>query len=386
MRDARDTILDISNVFKDVDILSANSDALTFTISGNSNGDLVKASLNGSNLILKYGSDQFGTTKITVRATDNAGAFVETSFNVTVIEVNDAPVIASLIPDVRVLEDAGSTNINLRNVFNDADSSNLARNDALVYSVVGNTNPDLVTASTLNQSLKLDYTSNQNGRAQITVRATDALGAFVDTTFNVFVAAVNDIPKVTNAIPSVTIDQGTARTVLDVSNVFHDIDFDTNRLNESFKILISGNTNPNLVNVELVGGTLTLIYQPHQTGNAVITVQGVDADGAFVETSFTVTVNQRAASILAPVSNTWKSNPWVPETSLVDSINNIGDHARGDIKSVSVVRDVSGIFGESSVRNFEMKLTENNQAGAGNLVKEAGGKDFANFSRRCGIL
>jgi cyclophilin family peptidyl-prolyl cis-trans isomerase len=62
-----------------------------------------------------------------------------------------------------------------------------SRPEFLTYSVVGNTNPGLVTAAINNERLTLNYTMGQTGSAVITVRATDTFGATVQTSFNVTV-------------------------------------------------------------------------------------------------------------------------------------------------------------------------------------------------------
>jgi cyclophilin family peptidyl-prolyl cis-trans isomerase len=59
--------------------------------------------------------------------------------------------------------------------------------DALTYSVVGNTNPALVTPAIVGDRLSLQYAAGQTGTAIITVRATDRFGESVDTTFKVTV-------------------------------------------------------------------------------------------------------------------------------------------------------------------------------------------------------
>jgi cyclophilin family peptidyl-prolyl cis-trans isomerase len=62
-----------------------------------------------------------------------------------------------------------------------------SRPEFLTYSVIGNTNPGLVTAAVSNERLTLNYTMGQTGSAVITVRATDTFGATVQTSFNVTV-------------------------------------------------------------------------------------------------------------------------------------------------------------------------------------------------------
>lgn len=61
------------------------------------------------------------------------------------------------------------------------------RNEALTYSVVGNNNAGLVTATITNNRLDLKYTANATGTAVITVQATDRFGATTTTSFNVTV-------------------------------------------------------------------------------------------------------------------------------------------------------------------------------------------------------
>jgi cyclophilin family peptidyl-prolyl cis-trans isomerase len=62
------------------------------------------------------------------------------------------------------------------------------QDENLTYSVVGDTNSSLVTASLTNEFLKLNYVSGQTGSATITVRATDRYGATADESFTVTVA------------------------------------------------------------------------------------------------------------------------------------------------------------------------------------------------------
>jgi cyclophilin family peptidyl-prolyl cis-trans isomerase len=72
---------------------------------------------------------------------------------------------------------AGINNINL-----------IRRSDRLTFSVVANDNPGLVTASVAGNNLTLTYAAGQTGTANITIRATDLEGQFVETTFKVTVS------------------------------------------------------------------------------------------------------------------------------------------------------------------------------------------------------
>ncbi len=183
--DAAGTQLDLSAVFDDVD-------SLTLTVSDNTNGTLLTASLTGTTLMLDYQPDQNGMADITIRATDSGGLWVEDTFQVTVNAVNDAPFVASAIADVTVNEDAADTQLDLSAVFADVDiATNL---DSLTLTVSGNTNGTLLSASLTGTMLTLDYGLDQNGMADITVRATDSGGLWVEDTFQVTVNEVPDVP------------------------------------------------------------------------------------------------------------------------------------------------------------------------------------------------
>jgi cyclophilin family peptidyl-prolyl cis-trans isomerase len=61
------------------------------------------------------------------------------------------------------------------------------RSDRLTFTVTNNDNPGLVTTSISGKNLTLHYATGQTGTANITVRATDLDGRFVETTFKVTV-------------------------------------------------------------------------------------------------------------------------------------------------------------------------------------------------------
>jgi cyclophilin family peptidyl-prolyl cis-trans isomerase len=63
----------------------------------------------------------------------------------------------------------------------------VSRPEMLTYSVVGNTNPSLVTTAVANERLTLTYAPGQTGSSVITVQATDTFGATVQTSFTVTV-------------------------------------------------------------------------------------------------------------------------------------------------------------------------------------------------------
>jgi hypothetical protein len=105
---------------------------------------------------------------------------------------NTAPTTSGL-PAVTVLEDAADSIVDLWSAFADVQTPD----NQLTYTITGNTNPSLFTSATINAAagtLVLDYAPDANGTGNLTVRATDASGLFVESTFAVTVTAVNDAP------------------------------------------------------------------------------------------------------------------------------------------------------------------------------------------------
>ena len=273
--DADDQVLDLSNVFADVE-----DNVLLLTVTGNTNQGLLTTSINGSDLTLGFLQNQFGSGEITIRATDSFGDFVEHTFTVTVNSVNDDPVVDNPVDDVEVDEDAPSTVIDLADVFSDLEGQGLTL-------TVSSSDPTLVDAQVVGTQLTLDYLTDANGVATITVRATDSEGGFVEHTFVVTVNSINDAPTVINEISDVNVNQNANDSQIDLSNVFADVE-DANLI-----LSIQSNTNTGLVNATLNGSSLNLDFVNGQNGTAQITVRATDADGDFVEETFEVTVKEK---------------------------------------------------------------------------------------------
>ncbi|MGL5875135.1 MAG: Calx-beta domain-containing protein, partial [Xenococcaceae cyanobacterium] len=111
-------------------------------------------------------------------------------YNVAAKIENDDPVnytpFSFGIPNTVVTTNAPNRSINLAELFLDIEDS--TSNTPLTYSIQNNTNSalfDAVTIDGANQILLLDYKANTTGTSELTIRATDSGGLFVDTTFTV---------------------------------------------------------------------------------------------------------------------------------------------------------------------------------------------------------
>ena len=201
--DATDTVFSLYPYFQDVE----NTDAqLAYTVTGNTNPSLFTLVniTDPTNFTLDYAPDANGSADIIIRATDVGGLFVEDTFHVTVNPaVNTAPTVTVPVSDVTVDEDAADTVFSLYPYFEDAENTDAQ----LAYTVTGNTNPSLFTSVNLTDPtiFTLDYAPDANGTADITIRATDIGGLWVEDTFTVTVNPVNDPATVDSQI--VTLDE-----------------------------------------------------------------------------------------------------------------------------------------------------------------------------------
>jgi len=255
--DSVPSVRDVSATFDDPD----PGDTLTLSVSGNTNPGLVTTDLTAGVLTLSYPADVNGTADIAVRATDPLGAWVEDTITVTVTSVNDAPpTVVDPMANVTVDEDSADSIVHLSNVFDDVDFG-----DTLALSVTGNTNTGLVATSIFGTRLALSYVPDENGTADITVRATDSGGLWIEDTFNVAVDPVNDAPTVVNAIADVAVDEDADDAVVDMSSVFDDID-----VGDTLSLAVSANTNIDLVATGVVGTDLTLTFVADENGTAVV--------------------------------------------------------------------------------------------------------------------
>ncbi len=162
VENAADYTISLANVFTDED---NDDNAIVKSVSNNTNTDLVTTSISGNDLTLSFAANAHGVAEITIEAVSN-GKSVTDVFTVTVTE-DQAPTVANPIADVEVDENAADYTISLANVFTDEDNDD----NAIIKSVINNTNTDLVTARISGNDLTLSFVANTYGVAEITVEA-----------------------------------------------------------------------------------------------------------------------------------------------------------------------------------------------------------------------
>ncbi len=265
-----------------------DDDQLQFSVTGNTNPALVTAAVPNNatgKLTLTIAAAGTGVSNITVRAIDTGAKFVETTFTV---DINEAPQ-ATGTGNVTVAEDANNANVNLYQLFSDAEEAD----SALTYSVVSNTNEPLFTSTTINKpNLVLDFAPNAFGNATITVSATDSGGLSVETTVAVTVTSVNDTPT-TSGINDVNVAEDAPPFPINLRARFEDVEDEDDQMDYE----VTANSNPGLFqtlpkdSINPSTDVLTLSFKANTSGSADLTVRATDTGGKFVDASFKVTVS-----------------------------------------------------------------------------------------------
>ena len=277
----------------------------------------------GDNLILTLmpSLNLFGHTMISITVTDGI-LFSSQAFTITVVPVNDAPIISPIAP-VSIYEDTCSPNI----LFSVADPES----DFLTLDIQSN-NENLIATHTQNITLQnisggtsyslstvpgpltlaLHPNLNQVGTAQIDVHATDGVDHSVQS-FTVSVIEVNDVPVI-SWIPN----QMTVEDTQSAAISFRITDVDATQLTLSIE---SGNTNLMPLDADHItlcnagGGntytlisldntnflTLTVLPASNQTGDVSITVQAADGYSPVNQTFLLTITPVNDAPVIVPV-------------------------------------------------------------------------------------
>lgn len=262
--------IDLSTVFTDQD-----GDELTFEVISN-NTDVVTVSNSVSILtITEVGG--FGSATITVTADDGSGVTNSHDFMVTVVDVNEAPVVANAIGNQSQQEGFGSLQVSYAGVFTDGDG------DVLTIGVLSS-ETGVVTATIIEGEL-IEFTEVGLGTSTITLSADDERGGEVEMEFSFTVTEIpNTPPVVANEMADDAADEGFGTIQISYADVFTDADGDE----LTISVLSS---EISVVTAAVIEGTLIEITEAG-LGSSVITLTADDNRGGVVSTNFIFTVTE----------------------------------------------------------------------------------------------
>ena len=242
-----------------------------------------------------------GTYSITVTATDAHGLSASQSFALAVLNVNDAPVVASAAADQLAAEDAAFVFALPAGMFADADTG-----DALTLSA------RLADDSALPGWLTFDHAtatfsglpSNDDvGILQIVVTATDGASAGATDDFTLAVANANDMPVVANAIADQAATEDEAFGFAVSAGTFGDADLGDELV--YFASRSDGSELPVWLEFDAETASFTGVPTNDDVGTVALRVTAVDRLGTTAAADFEVSVantNDAPVAVL-PLAN-----------------------------------------------------------------------------------
>jgi Ca2+-binding RTX toxin-like protein len=230
-------------------------------------------------------NDDVGVIDIKVTAKDGSEALVENTFQLTINNTNDAPILNSEISPKTVAEDSNFS-LDVSGNFTDVDAG-----DNLNYMATLANGEALPNWLNLNPTTGVFSGTPRNddvGVIDIKVTAKDGSEALVENTFQLTINNINDGPIINNAIASQFVDED-SNFSLDISGNFSDVDAGDN-LNYT-ATLANGEALPNWLNLNPTTGVFSGTPRNDDVGSIEVKVTAKDGSEATVENTFKLTVN-----------------------------------------------------------------------------------------------
>ena len=189
--DESDSSIDLDDYVSDVE---TPDDEINWSYSGNTNADV---NIDAATHVVTFTASQDwnGNETITFTASDTDGSVASDDVLVTVLSVNDAPLVSG-IPDINMSEDSVDTSIDLDDYTTDADNSL----NELTWSASGNVDI-AVDIDAATHVVTLSSGQNWSGQEVITFTATDPGNLSDSDSITVTVLGENDFPEIVSFYP-----------------------------------------------------------------------------------------------------------------------------------------------------------------------------------------
>ncbi|NVJ48503.1 MAG: tandem-95 repeat protein, partial [Cytophagia bacterium] len=355
-----DSELSYSVISSESDILGTVSDGkLNITATNNFNGSAV-------------------IQLVVSEANETSPQSVSQSFNLTVLPVNDAPVVTAMA-DQKVNED-GEIIVALAASDLDGDAG------AFSYSVTSNSGAN-ITYSVENGSLKVKPAADYNGVVNFTVKANDGSGTATaisaGESFKLTIVPVNDVPEVSKAISTQTLIEGFISYNLDLSKYFSDKETASSELVYSISNLtnvatsvngkllaissVNGNTGLQTATVTASDGELSVTQQitfVTSAPSADVTIANAISDLNLAEDFGQQTVdlsNVFAYSLNANASFTFSLAGNQNVDALING-NNLEINSTENFNGTDVIYITATVDGKSNLTSFNINISPVNDA------------------------
>ena len=280
------------------------SDILTYTISL-PNGDPLPSwlSFDPATRTLSGTPDdpQVGTISILVSATDQGGLSATTTFDLTVNNVNDAPIVAQALADQTATQDQAFSFIVPSTSFTDVDAGDTLSLSATLAN--GDPIPTWLKFNAATRTFSGTPANANVGNLTVKVTATDLAGAAVGSTFALAIANVNDAPIVVAPLAAQTTNEDQAFSFVLPASTFSDPDVGDS-LTYSIQ-LANGNPLPSWLTFDAKTLTLSGQADDANVGTLGLTVTATDQGGLSASTSFNWVINNinEAPIVVVPMAD-----------------------------------------------------------------------------------
>ncbi len=232
------------------------------------------------------GNDNVGGIDVTVTATDRAGAAVANTFNLAVINTNDAPVVAAALADQAATEDLAFSFQIPADSFKDIDAG-----DSLSYTATladGTGLPAWLSFNAATQTFSGIPGNDDAGAVSVQVTASDMAGAMASSTFAITIANVNDAPIVANPLADQTVAEDQPFSLQIPADAFNDVD--TGDQLAYSATLANGDPLPSWLSFNAATGDLSGTPGNGEVGSYGIKLTATDTAGAAASSVFTLAV------------------------------------------------------------------------------------------------
>ncbi|NGZ05238.1 MAG: tandem-95 repeat protein, partial [Magnetococcales bacterium] len=272
-----------------------------------------------------------GSSSIQLTATDLSGAAVSTTFQLTVGEVNRAPVLTGALSDQQLVEDRPFLFTVPGNLFTDSDPGT-----TLTYSARGlhGELPTWLRFDPVSRTFSGTPGNNDTGAFTVRLTAADGAGGSASGTFRIQVANVNDAPVVMQSIPAQGVLVGQTWRLTLSEGLFQDPDVG-DRL--SYRVTLAdanGSALPAWLRVDAATLSLTGTPTAADVGTLNLRVTATDPSRSSVSQIFTLRV---AETNHAPTVATVLANQTVDENQLfqISVRSGFADADPGDLLSLT---------------------------------------------------
>ena len=231
-------------------------------------------------------NDDVGTISLLVTATDNDGEFVSNTFELEVINVNDAPTLNTVIANQVATEDEAFSFTLAEDTFNDVDTG-----DSLTYTANladGSELPSWLTFDAETRTFNGTPINENVGNQTIKVTASDNDGETASDTFELEVANVNDAPTVKSALANQTATEDIEFSFTFAESTFNDVDTGDSLTYSA--TLSNGSELPSWLSFDAETRTFSGVAVNEDVGSLNIKVIATDNDGEVVSDTFELEV------------------------------------------------------------------------------------------------